>query len=212
LLDAALALEPHVDVNQELHRELYPKYIEHTEPPQRDDPFSGRFRNLPGESSRPEQSRERRNAPVPPRPESDLLWFIANYGLELEDWERDVFLAVRHESFYFYPVFACNIMNEGWATYWHARLLREADFLPEDLYLDAVTCHSNVVRPFAAEQQAALAINPYHLGFSMWERIVEKQGIDYARDIRRDEDDFGFVRNYLDEELCEKLGLFVFEV
>jgi stage V sporulation protein R len=211
MLDAALALEPHVDVNQELHRSLYPKYTERHEKPVRDDPFADRFRSLPGEDEPPEQSRERRNAPIPPHAESDLLWFIANYGPEMEDWEREIFLAVRHESFYFYPVFACNIMNEGWATYWHARLLREADFLPEDLYLDAVTCHSNVVRPFAAEQQAALAINPYHLGFSMWERIVEDRGIDYARDIRRDEDDFGFVRNYLDEELCDKLGLFVFE-
>jgi len=211
MLDAALALEPHVDVNQELHRSLYPKFVDTTERIACDDPFSGRFRNLPGEGAPAEQSRERRNAPVPPRPESDLLWFIAQYGPEMEDWERDIFLAVRHESFYFYPVFACNIMNEGWATYWHARLLREADFLPEDLYLDAVTCHSNVVRPFAAEQQAALAINPYHLGFTMWERIVDKQGIDRAREIRRDEDDFGFVRNYLDAELADKLGLFVFE-
>ena len=111
----------------------------------------------------------------------------------------------------FYPVFACNIMNEGWATYWHARLLREADFLPEDLYLDAIACHSNVVRPFAGAQQAALAINPYHLGFSMWERIVERDGLERARTIRRDEDDFGFIRNYLDAELADKLGLFVFE-
>ena len=177
MLDAALALEPHVDVNQELHRPLYPKYVDNAQRPLREDPFGDRFRNLPGEDEKPEQSRERRNAPIPPHLESDLLWFIAQYGPEMEDWERDVFLAVRHESFYFYPVFACNIMNEGWATYWHARLLREADFLPEDLYLDAVTCHSNVVRPFAAEQQAALAINPYHLGFTMWERIVEKQGL-----------------------------------
>ena len=175
------------------------------------DAFSERFRNLPGESGSAPISRERRLAPIPPHAEYDLLWFAANYGPELEDWERDVFLAVRHESFYFYPVFACNIMNEGWATYWHARLLREADFLPEDLYLDAVTCHSNVVRPFAADQQAALAVNPYHLGFTMWERIVDRMGLERARDIRRDEDDFGFIRNYLDEELCEKLSLFVYE-
>lgn len=211
MLDAALALEPHVDVNQELHRSLYPRYTQAAKKPLRDDPFGDRFRNLPGEDALPEESHERRNAPVPPYRESDLLWFIAQYGPEMEDWERDIFLAVRHESFYFYPVFACNIMNEGWATYWHARLLREADFLPEDLYLDAVACHSNVVRPFAAEQQAALAVNPYHLGFTMWERIIEREGLDRARVIRRDEDDFGFVRNYLDAELADKLGLFVFE-
>jgi stage V sporulation protein R len=212
LLDAALALEPHVDLDQELHRPLYPT---HTKPAAQktvpEGAFGDRFRHLPGEQGAPPTTTERRSAPIPPHPESDLLWFIAHYGPELEDWERDVFLAVRHESFYFYPVFACNIMNEGWATYWHARLLREADFLPEDLYLDAVTCHSNVVRPFAGEQQAALAINPYHVGFSMWERIVEKQGLERARDIRRDEDDFGFIRNYLDAELADKLGLFVYE-
>jgi stage V sporulation protein R len=211
LLDAALALEPHVDLDQELHRPLYPTRVKPPPPRGEEDAFSGRFRHLPGETERAEASRERRNAPIPPHPESDLLWFIAQYGPELEDWERDVFLAVRYESFYFYPVFACNIMNEGWATYWHARLLREADFLPSDLYLDAVTCHSNVVRPFAGEQQAALAINPYHVGFSMWERIVEQQGLERAREIRRDEDDFGFIRNFLDAELAQKLGLFVYE-
>ena len=118
---------------------------------------------------------------------------------------------MREESFYFYPLFACQIMNEGWATYWHARLLREADFLPENVYLDAIKAHSDVVRPFAAEEQTALAVNPYHLGFSMWENIVEKQGIEKARQIRREEDDFGFIRNYLDRELMGKLGLFVFE-
>jgi stage V sporulation protein R len=214
LLDAALALEPHVDLDQELHRPLYskdkPTAAQQTKDAAR-DPFTARFRHLPGEGAPAEAQREHKSTPVPPRPESDLLWFIAHYGPELEDWERDVFLAVRHEAFYFYPVFACNIMNEGWATYWHARLLREADFLPEDLYLDAVTCHSNVVRPFAGEQQAALAINPYHVGFSMWERIVEKDGLERAREIRRDEDDFGFIRNYLDQEMAEKLGLFVYE-
>ena len=213
LLDAALALEPHVDLDQELHRPLYPT---NAKPAPKsaaapDDPFNDRFRHLPGEAGPAAATKERKQAPIPPHPESDLLWFIAHYSPELEDWERDVFLAVRHESFYFFPVFACNIMNEGWATYWHARLLREADFLPEELYLDAITCHSNVVRPFAGEQQAALAINPYHVGFSMWERIVEKQGLERAREIRRDEDDFGFIRNYLDAELADKLGLFVYE-
>jgi len=211
LLDAALALEPHVDVNHELHRSPYPIHAEAPKPPTQDDPFSARYKGLPGEKSAAPQAQLHGRAPVPPHPEYDLLWFIAHYGPELDDWERDVFLAVREESFYFYPVFACQIMNEGWATYWHARLLREADFLPETLYLDAIKVHSDVVRPFAADQQAALAVNPYHLGFSMWEQIVEKQGLEKAREIRREEDDFGFIRNYLEPELAERLGLFVYE-
>src|SRR5216683_2784271 len=125
-----------------------------------------------------------RRTRIPPHPEYDLLWFIAHYAPELEQWERDIFLAVRAESLYFYPVFACQIMNEGWASYWHARLLREADFLPQPLYLSAIKAHSDVVRPFASGEQSALAVNPYH---------------------------FGFIRNCLDRELAEKAGLFVYE-
>ena len=93
------------------------------------------------------------------------MWFIAHYAPEMESWERDIFLAVREESFYFYPVFATQIMNEGWASYWHARLLREADFVPQQAYVDAIKCHSDVVRPIAADPQVALSVNPYHLGF-----------------------------------------------
>jgi stage V sporulation protein R len=102
-------------------------------------------------------------------------------------------------------------MNEGWASYWHARLLREADFLPQELYLQALKAHSDVVRPFAAEQQASLAINPYHLGFTIWERIVQKHGLAKAMQVRREEDDFGFVRNWLDRDLAEEEGLFVYD-
>jgi len=118
---------------------------------------------------------------------------------------------VRAESLYFYPVFACQIMNEGWASYWHARLLREADFLPQNLYLSAIKAHSDVVRPYAAGQETALAINPYHLGFTLWEHIIEAHGLARAREVMRDEDDFGFIRNFLDRELAEKLELFVYE-
>jgi stage V sporulation protein R len=152
----------------------------------------------------------KKRAPIPPHPERDLLWFIANYAPEMESWERDIFLAVREESFYFYPVFATQIMNEGWASYWHARLLREASFIPQQAYVDAIKCHSDVVRPVAADQQVALNINPYHLGFSMWEKIVERDGLDAARAIMQQDDDFGFIRNHLTRELADELGLFRF--
>jgi len=146
---------------------------------------------------------------VPPHPEHDLLWFVAHYAPEMESWERDIFLAVREESFYFYPVFATQIMNEGWASYWHARLLREADFVPQQAYVDAIKCHSDVVRPIAAEAQVSLNINPYHLGFAMWEKIIAGAGgLEAARRIMEQDDDFGFVRNHLTRELAEELGLF----
>ena len=217
-LDAALALEAHIDMNCPLHRPPYDGLpaatatgVTPAKPGERHDPFRDRFRTLPGEAA-PAPKEERSKRPqIPPHPEYDLLWFIAQYGPELDGWERDIFLAVREESFYFYPVFACQIMNEGWASYWHARLLREADFLPQDMYVSAIKAHSDVVRPHASGRAVALTINPYHLGFAMWERIVEKQGLDVARRICAEEDDFGFVRNHLDPELAEELDLFVYE-
>jgi stage V sporulation protein R len=206
-LDAALALEQHIDIDQSLRR---PRYPEHLEEPRAlvDDVFRKRFASLEPAAAGPVGTAAKKRAPVPPHPERDLLWFVANYAPEMESWERDIFLAVREESFYFYPVFATQIMNEGWASYWHARLLREADFVPQQAYLDAIKCHSDVVRPVAAEQQVSLSINPYHLGFSMWEKIVERDGLDAARGIMEQDDDFGFVRNHLTRELAEELGLF----
>ena len=210
VLDAALALECHIDVNQELFRPGYPE--RRRAPEERaEDEFQQRFGRLPGAPERRVRERAPVLAPVPPHPEYDLLWLIAKYAPEMEPWERDIFLAVREESYYFYPVFACQIMNEGWASYWHARLLREAQFLPQDLYVSAIKQHSDVVRPYAGDQQVALAINPYHLGFCMWEHLIEKHGLERAREIRRDEDDFGFIRNWLDRELAEKLDLMVYE-
>jgi stage V sporulation protein R len=210
VLDAALALESHVDIAGELHRSRYPEFVKE-KAPKVETPFGRRFSQLPGAEEPAVPPLGRVRAAVPPHPEYDLLWFIANYAPELEQWERDIFLAVRAESLYFYPVFACQIMNEGWASYWHARLLREADFLPQPLYLAAIKSHSDVVRPYAAGQETSLAINPYHLGFTLWEHVVEKHGMARAREVMRDEDDFGFIRNFLDRELAEKLDLFVYE-
>lgn len=211
VLDAALALEPHIDVHQDLHRPPLPEISHASEPATEENQFAIRFHQLPGEASLQKSAALPMSARFPAAPEHDLLWFIAHFAPDMQPWERDIFLAVREESFYFYPVFACQIMNEGWASYWHARLLREADFLPQDMFVSAIKSHSDVVRPYAADDQYSLAINPYHLGFSIWEELIAQRGIDVARQVCKEEDDFGFIRNYLTKELAEKLNLFVFE-
>jgi stage V sporulation protein R len=210
VLDAALALESHVDVDGDLHRTRYPEFVPERKP-SAESAFQRRFLELPGAAQPAQLELGPVRAAVPPHPEFDLLWFIANYAPELEQWERDIFLMVRSESLYFYPVFACQIMNEGWASYWHARLLREADFLPQQTYLAAIKAHSDVVRPYAAGQETALAVNPYHLGFTLWEHVIESHGLERAREVMCVEDDFGFIRNFLDRDLARKLDLFVYE-
>ncbi|HEY7377734.1 MAG TPA: SpoVR family protein, partial [Steroidobacteraceae bacterium] len=83
-----------------------------------------------------------------------------------------------------------------------------ADFLSQQSYVDAIKCHSDVVRPLASGEQVALTINPYHLGFSLWEEIIKEEGLDAARAILQQDDDFSFVRNQLTLERAEKLQLF----
>jgi stage V sporulation protein R len=209
VLDAALSLEQYIDIDQALRRERYPEYAQKPGAPV-DDSFRTRYASLDASAAAALAPRKVR-APIPPHPERDLLWFIATYAPDMESWERDIFLAVREESFYFFPVFATQIMNEGWASYWHARLLREADFVPQAAYVDAIKCHSDVVRPIAAEQQVALSVNPYHLGFTLWEKIVEQSGLDAARRIMCEDDDFSFVRNHLTRELASSMGLFRYQ-
>jgi stage V sporulation protein R len=134
-----------------------------------------------------------------------------HYAPDLEQWERDIFLSVRAESLYFYPVFACQIMNEGWASYWHARLLREAEFLPQPLYLSAIKAHSDVVRPFAADEQTALQVNPYHLGFTLWERSSSSAAWTKRAASARRKTTSASCATTSTRELAEKLDLFAFE-
>jgi stage V sporulation protein R len=211
VLDAALSLEQHVNVDAALRRPPYPTEVSKTAASTA-DPFLQRFRALgPDVSARPRDGRTTVRAPVPPHPERDLLWFIAHHAPELEPWERDIFLAVREESFYFYPVFACQIMNEGWASYWHARLLREAKFLPQGVYVDAIKCHSDVVRPTATGDRVAPETNPYHIGFHLWDRIIARDGVEAARRIMQHDDDFAFIRGQLDADMADELKLFRYE-
>src|SRR5699024_1965982 len=63
----------------------------------------------------------------PPRPEKDLLLFIQENSRELEDWQRDILTMMREEMLYFWPQLETKIMNEGWASYWHQRIIREMD-------------------------------------------------------------------------------------
>src|SRR5262249_62096140 len=93
VLDAALALEQHIDVDVALRRPRYPEYA--ADPKALvDDSFRKRVAALdPAVAGSPHEARKR--APVPPHPEKDLLWFLAHYAPEMESWERAIFLAAR---------------------------------------------------------------------------------------------------------------------
>jgi stage V sporulation protein R len=60
----------------------------------------------------------------PETADRDVLGFLLEHA-PLERWQRDILGIIRTEAYYFAPQMQTKIMNEGWATYWHSRLLTE---------------------------------------------------------------------------------------
>lgn len=141
--------------------------------------------------------------------EKDLLLFLARESPVLTDWERDVILMVREEMLYFWPQLETKIMNEGWATYWHIRIMREMDLT------DAETIE---FARFNAEilQGQPFSLNPYLLGLKIWENIEKRweaegeNGREKMFLVRETEKDLSFVRNYFTPEVAEELDLYAF--
>lgn len=142
---------------------------------------------------------------IPLEPEEDLLYFINTYG-RMEEWEKDIIDIVREETLYFIPQIETKIMNEGWASYWHFYLLNKIG-LPQQLHFEFLKRHNQVVKPHEGH------INPYYLGFKIFEDISKKNAehpekIFEVREIERDE---SFIRRYLTQELCCELKLYEYE-
>ena len=82
---------------------------------------------------------------------------------------------VRKIAQYFYPQRQTQVMNEGWATFWHHRLLNQMyddGYLADGLMMEWLSSHTNVVM-----QRPMQALNPYALGFAMYtdmKRICEQ--------------------------------------
>lgn len=137
---------------------------------------------------------------IPLNPEEDLLYFIANYG-ELEDWQRSILEITRKEAQYFVPQIETKIMNEGWASFWHYNLLKQLE-LTQELYLEFLQRHNAVIAPIP------MSINPYYLGFKIFEDIEAKYGREKLFEVRALERDESFLRRYITQELCHELHLF----
>ena len=139
-----------------------------------------------------------------PQPEyEDLLLYIMKFAPGLEEWQRDIVSIVREESLYFYPQIETKIINEGWATFWHARIMRELD-LTDAESLDFALMHSQVVQP------SRMGLNPYYMGVKIWEYLAKVKSHDELFELRETENDLSFIRNHLTRELVEELNLFNF--
>ena len=137
---------------------------------------------------------------IPLEPEEDILYFIIKYG-DIEDWEKSLLDLVRQETKYFIPQIETKIMNEGWASFWHYNILKQLN-LPDELYLEFIKRHNDVIAPGYG------SINPYFVGFKIFEDILKRYGKDKIFEVRSIERDESFLRKYLTKELCGELNLF----
>lgn len=138
---------------------------------------------------------------VPIRPEYNLLRFIAEHSKNLEEWERNLILIVEESSKYFIPQALTKVMNEGWACTIHQKIINELN-LPDSLYLPFVKLHNQVIRPHLGQ------INPYHLGYTLFQKIIEEKGFEEAKTIREVHNDITFLRFYTDEEFMREHNYF----
>lgn len=138
----------------------------------------------------------------------NILLAIRDHNPKLEDWQKDLLTIVDEEACYFIPQIETKIMNEGWASYWHHRIMMALP-LSDDLRLEFMVRHNQVICPHPG------GLNPYHVGFVVWQDIMQRYGEDgrcaqlFA--VRESDRDTAFLRRFLTPELMRELDLFSYK-
>ena len=194
--------------------------------------YMDRFINPPEymEAQRRKMERQRdkpkRN---PSEPERDVLMFLLQ-NAPMEPWELDVLEIIREEAYYFAPQRQTKIMNEGWASYWHGKIMTQRALKASEIidYAD----HNSAVLATAPGQW-----NPYKIGIELFRHIEERwdkgrfgrdwdecQSLDERRvwdrrlglgrkkifEVRRLYNDVTFIDEFFTEEFCQEKKFFSF--
>ena len=133
-------------------------------------------------------------------PTYDVIGFLVERA-PLEPWQKEILEIVRAEAYYFAPQRTTRIMNEGWASFWHSRILTGGVLDPSEL-VDFADCHSGATAASPGQ------LNPYKLGIDLY-RTAEEKGMDLFK-LRRIHNDASFVDELVDEEFAERSQLFVY--
>ncbi|WP_026959962.1 SpoVR family protein [Aliagarivorans taiwanensis] len=110
----------------------------------------------------------------PASPEENILYFIEKNAPLLETWQREIIRIVRKISQYFYPQKQTQVMNEGWATFWHYTIMNhlyDHGQITEKVLLEVLHSHTSVVMQPEYNSPYYSGINPYALGFAMMRDI-----------------------------------------
>ncbi len=165
----------------------------------------------------------------PVQPEKDVLSFLIEHA-PLANWQRNVLGIIREESYYFAPQGRTKIMNEGWASYWHSRIMTEKA-LTDGEVIDYADHHSGTVAMHPGR------LNPYKLGLELFRDIEERwntgrhgaeweacddyearknwdtgagEGRNKIFQVRAIYNDVTFIDEFLTEEFCHKHKFFAY--
>ncbi len=185
------------------------------------------WRTLPKRADRGEEALATKR--FPEEPQENLLYFIEKNAPLLEPWQREIVRIVRKVAQYFYPQRQSQVMNEGWATFWHHRILNtmyDEGWLTDGVMIEWLKSHTNVIAQPPIGSRAYSGINPYALGFAMYtdiKRVCEAPtdedrhwfpeiaGADWVPTLdhaMRNFKDESFVGQYLSPKLMRDMRLF----
>ena len=141
-----------------------------------------------------------------PPPAGDVLGHVL-VRAPLAGWQQEILALLRDEAYYFVPQMLTKIMNEGWASFWHSRLMTGS------LLRDAE------VVDYACQHAGAMGgddgpMNPYKLGLELYRHLLSTggeagrgRGLDPLFEARAVHNDLTFVDSVLDEDFCRAHGL-----
>ena len=177
------------------------------------------------------QEAKKKKKQFPQNPERDLLLFLLE-NAKLENWQQNILSMVREESYYFGPQAQTKIMNEGWASYWHSRIMTEVCLEDSEL-VDYADQHS------ATMGESPGVLNPYKLGLALFRDIEDRwnkgkfgleyedcenlrelelwdkqlgQGKEKIFEVRKIYNDVTFIDSFLTKEFASRNHLFTYSV
>lgn len=171
------------------------------------------------------------------KPTRDILGFLIEHSKALYPWQRDILGSLREESYYFTPQIRTKLMNEGWATFWHHKLMNDCPSLIDE---SETTDISKMMAGVEAPSQNG--INPYQVGYAMFRNIYnraayglddfdttfkpnkviryedlknrmehqkpnDEAGLKKVLDVRKQYNDIEFIRTFFTPEVAEELGM-----
>ena len=129
------------------------------------------WRTIPNQHMEQSQTKTRR---FPAEPQENILYFIEKNAPLLEPWQREIIRIVRKMAQYFYPQKQTQVMNEGWATFWHYTILNhlyDDGMVTDRFMMEFLQSHTGVIAQPDYNSRYYSGINPYALGFAMFTDI-----------------------------------------